>query len=181
MCRCILNVGDAGQRGVWCARLCVQDIGLQKGIRFTLLSGDVHLAAVGRFVGNAECNLEHDHRYTHTHTHTHTHTPPDLLCLPPKTHGESTGHRLHMSGITTAVYVCVTHTYGTVYMFVCRVCVCVCVSFRYIPQIISSAIGNVPPPDGVVTALTRFADPKQFDTVSEPHAVSLSLSRLSSA
>lgn len=36
---------------------------------------------------------------------------------------------------------------------------------RYMLQVTSSAIGNVPPPDGVVKALTTFTKARQLDEV----------------
>jgi hypothetical protein len=76
---------------------CAQSLALSRGFRFSLVSGDVHVGGMGRFITHPKTNLRTDH--------------------------------------------------------------------RYMPQIISSAIGNLPPPDGVLKALHNFATTAMLDPV----------------
>ncbi|KXZ56912.1 hypothetical protein GPECTOR_1g822 [Gonium pectorale] len=76
----------------------MQDLAAARGIRFTLLSGDVHCAGVGCFQTMPKVNLKRDH--------------------------------------------------------------------RYIRQVISSAIGNVPPPDAVLKALSASNRIRMLDSVT---------------
>ncbi len=41
----------------------MQELSLARGFRCTFMSGDVHVAGMGRFQSNPKINLRNDHRY----------------------------------------------------------------------------------------------------------------------